>query len=242
MVHALDRAGFDAVVMHFRGCSGEPNSVARSYHAGAFDDLDEVIRHISRTRPVFAAVGYSLGGNVLINWLARSKDPGSLIKTAVGVSVPYQLDVAARRMDQGFSKVYQRRLIGLMRKKLLHRFETVDCPIDLSELEQWTSFRRFDHHVTAPLHGFDSVDHYYKSVSSRQFVDRIGLPTLLLHALDDPFMEPGISPNEAELSPFTRLEVSTHGGHVGFLGQRGYWLEQRVPGHLRRMHDSLLSG
>jgi predicted alpha/beta-fold hydrolase len=101
------------------------------------------------------------------------------------------------------------------------------------------TFRDFDEHVTAPLHGYRGADHYYAVASSRQYLHGIRVSTLLLHAADDPFMTAQAVPRADELSPTTTLELSAHGGHVGFVGGRwpwrpDYWLERRIPAFLEQ--------
>ncbi len=99
--------------------------------------------------------------------------------------------------------------------------------------------RDFDEYVTAPLHGFDSADHYYTASSSRQYLGGITVPTLLLHASDDPFMTESAIPRPDELSESVTLELSPHGGHVGFVTgvwpwRPRYWLDERIPAYLAR--------
>jgi len=237
LVHALAAAGYSAVVMQFRTCSGVPNRALRSYHAGETGDLSEVVKHIGRQREIFAAVGFSLGGNVLLKWLGES-NTARPVTTAIAISVPYRLDQAAERMQTGASRIYQKRLISLLHAKTRLRLEPRTSPIDLSRLNEWRTFRSFDHNVTAPLHGFDGVDDYYGRSSSLQYLANISLPTLLLHAEDDPFMTPAVIPQEQHLSATTRLEVAEAGGHVGFVSgpwRPRYWLEQRLIGHLHTL-------
>ncbi len=239
-VHALGAAGYATVVMQFRTCSGVPNRLARSYHAGDTGDLNEVVEHINKSRELFAAAGFSLGGNVLLKWLGETADRRPLT-TAVAVSVPYRLDLAADRMSRGSSRIYQKRLISLMHAKTRLRLDAGTSPIDLEQLHQWRTFRSFDHNVTAPLHGFAGVDDYYARSSSLQFLRGISRPTLLIHARDDPFMTPDVIPRAQDLSSSIRLEVAERGGHVGFVGgpwSPRYWLEKRLIAHLRAVSQN----
>ena len=94
--------------------------------------------------------------------------------------------------------------------------------------------RDFDHCFTAPLHGFRSAEDYYNESSSRQYLRFIQVPTLLLHAKDDPFMTEDVIPASDELSPHVHLELTDAGGHVGFVAGKYpwrpvYWLEERAP-------------
>jgi predicted alpha/beta-fold hydrolase len=235
MLSTLHAHGWRGVIMHFRGCSGEPNRLPRSYHSGDTGDLSTVVAHLRARRDVsaLAAVGYSMGGNVLLKWLGE-RGAGATLDAAVAVSVPFTLSLAADRLARGLSRIYQRRLIDDLRAKLQRKFFRVECPIDLERANSSRSFWEFDDRVTAPLHGFADVHDYYAQSSSRQYLGGIGIPTLILHSEDDPFMTPEVLPSRDELSPSTRLEVSTRGGHVGFVQgslpwRPHYWLEERIP-------------
>ena len=234
----LNQAGYRTCFMHFRGCSGEPNRLPRSYHSGETGDLKTVLEHIRSQfqREVFAIVGFSLGGNVLLKWLGEEKH-NAAVTTAVAISVPFSLAGAARRLNRGFSRIYQRHLIKLLVGKLRQKSRTVPMPpsIDFQagHARQLSSFYQFDDKITAPLHGFAGADDYYQQCSSRQFLDMIKKPSLIVHAVDDPFMWPDTAPAEYDLPANVTLELSNHGGHVGFVAGRWpwkpeYWLESRV--------------
>jgi len=231
LMASLASAGYQAVFMHFRGCSGEPNRLDRAYHSGDTGDLATVVEHVrERTgRVLFAAVGYSLGGNVLLKWMGEQGGAAPL-SAAVAVSVPFRLDDAANRMRQGFSRLYERHLVGRLRAGYRRKFARRASPLDVSP-QQLDSFWAFDDRVTAPLHGFADAADYYRRSSSRPFLRSIRIPTLILHARDDPFMYPATVPGPDELSESVTLELSRHGGHVGFVGgtwRPVYWLERRI--------------
>lgn len=234
LLQSLNHAGLRAVLMHFRGCSGEPNRLPRSYHSGETTDLEYVLtllRQREANTPL-AAVGFSLGGNVLLKWLGEAGARAGL-EAAVAVSVPFSLALAADRLDQGLSRLYQAYLLQKLHRSLQAKLVRMALPIQVTSLRQLDSFRRFDNAVTAPLHGFAGVDDYYARASSKPFLSQIVCPTLILQAQDDPFMTPAILPDVMNLSPAIRLELSRTGGHVGFisgrLGRPEYWLELRIP-------------
>ena len=132
-----------------------------------------------------------------------------------------------------------------MRRSTERKFARLQAPIALDGLRRLRTFWQFDDQVTAPLHGFADATDYYTRCSSRQFLRRIRTPTLILHARDDPFMTPDAIPTARELAPGVRLELSAHGGHVGFVAGRvpwrpQYWLEGRIAEHiLPRVRSSL---
>lgn len=235
---SFHQAGWRTAIVHFRGCSGEPNRLARSYHSGETGDIDYVAQLLRCRNPgtPMAAVGVSLGGNVLLKWLGETGTANPLV-AAVAISVPFLLNRAADRLETGFARVYQWELLWSLRRAVKIKRRRVDLPLVTDNLAALRTMRDFDDHVTAPLHGFRDSAHYYAASSSRQFLRDIQVPTLLIQARDDPFMTPDVIPQPHELSACTRLEVQAHGGHVGFVGgawpwRPRYWLAERVPAFL----------
>lgn len=239
ILSALDAAGYQGAVMHFRGCSGEVNRLSRSYHAGDTNDLQYTIAQLEERFPqrLIIGVGYSLGGNALLKWLGQTGVDNPL-HAAVAVSVPFKLASATERLEQGFSRLYQRYLVNKLRASAKRKISRPGFPVNLDGLNKLRRLRTFDDTVTAPLHGYRDVVDYYSSASSHQYLKGIRKPTLILHAKDDPFMTQRIIPNEPELSRCTTLELSNHGGHVGFVAgttpmKPRYWLEDRIVEWLR---------
>jgi predicted alpha/beta-fold hydrolase len=234
LMRSLGRCGFQVVLMNFRGCSGEPNRLPRSYHSGDTGDLDTLVRLLHQQMPdrKLFLVGVSLGGNVLLKWLGEN--PGQeFVHKAVAISVPFELNKAALRLQSGVSRLYQYHLLRKLRHSTRAKAKRLHLPIDLDQLDRLDSFRAFDDRVTAPLHGFAGVDDYYRRSSSRQFLIKIRTPTLVLHALDDPFMTPDAVPDHGELGPGVTLELSKGGGHVGFIAgnwpwKPRFWLDERI--------------
>jgi predicted alpha/beta-fold hydrolase len=232
-MQTLEQAGFRPVFMHFRGCSGEPNRLPRSYHSGDTADLACVVDHINKEtgRRVHAVIGFSLGGNVLLKWLGQSGHANPL-NFAVAVSVPFRLDDAANRLAHGVSHMYEQHLIKSLKRSYLEKFKRIKSPLDV-EIDTLKSFWAFDDRVTAPLHGFRDVNQYYCESSCRQYLSGIQVPTRIIHALDDPFMYPETVPGEDELGENVELLLTRHGGHVGFVSgrhpwQAEYWHERKI--------------
>jgi predicted alpha/beta-fold hydrolase len=234
LMHSFDKHGFQVALMNFRGCSGEPNRLPRSYHSGDTGDLDTIVRLLHErfpNRPLFV-VGVSLGGNVLLKWLGEHPSQ-ERVQAAVAVSVPFELNQAALRLQSGLSRLYQDHLLRKLRRSTRAKAARMPMPVAVEQLDRLTSFRSFDDQVTAPLHGFRGVDDYYRRCSSRQFLKYIRTPTVILHALDDPFMTSDSVPGHDELGPGVTLELSRRGGHVGFVAgnwpwQVRYWLDERI--------------
>ena len=233
IMRQLNRRGFRVCLMHFRGCSGEPNRLPVSYHSGKTDDPQLVLEHLrtNRQRQVYGAVGVSLGGNLLLKWLGEQGGRSPLRK-AVALSVPFVLEDAARRLQQGLSRLYQRHLIASLQERYRDKFRRIASPLQV-EVDQLRDFYRFDDRVTAPLHGFSGAEEYYQRCSCRQYIPAIRVETLILHARNDPFMFPDTPPTEHELPDNVRLELTEEGGHMGFVrgvipGWADYWAEQRI--------------
>ncbi|MET0071410.1 MAG: hydrolase [Candidatus Thiodiazotropha sp.] len=237
LISALRGAGFRPLFMHFRGCSGEPNRLPRSYHSGATEDLREIVEVLRmRGEPPQAVVGISLGGNLLLKYLGES-DRDSGIKAAVAVSVPFNLKSAAMRLERGFSRIYGRHLL----RKLLKSYSNKCRAHAIPGIEGYASIRsiyEFDDRITAVQNGFLDAEDYYTRCSCKQYLQRITTPTLILHAQDDPFMKPDDVPGLQDLGPGVSLELSNRGGHVGFVQgslpwRPVYWLDFRIPAFLK---------
>ena len=235
--------GLRSVSLNFRGCSGTPNNLARGYHSGDTDDINFLYQTIRQREPdtKMAVVGFSLGGNVLLKWLGEQGSELSL-HAAVAISVPLLLAECASKLDNGFSRIYRHRLI----QDLIHYIQTKHIHLQkigannealkiaqLGDLSAIKSFWQYDDRVVAKLHGFNNVHHYYQLCSSKQYLSRIKVATLLIQSRDDPFMTSKILPSMDELSANISLEITDRGGHVGFISGNNpfkprYWLEQRI--------------
>jgi hypothetical protein len=250
---ALLKQGFRSAALNFRGCSGQSNNRARSYHSGETEDIHFLYRTLRQREPdtPLGAVGFSLGGNVLLKWLGEQGEQLHLF-AAVAVSVPLLLGPCATKLDKGFAKCYRGRLLNAlkvyMRNKLQH-LESIGQSQEalkikeLGDLSAINSFWQYDDRVVAKLHGFNDVHDYYRRSSSRQYLKSISVPTLVIQAVDDPFMTKEVLPGLDEISPHVHLELTQRGGHVGFVSgsipfKPKYWLEQRIPEFLR---NALLS-
>lgn len=235
MVRAFNRRGWDAVAVNFRSCSGEPNLRLRSYHSGATDDLDAVVRHIltaGKCRSL-AVVGFSLGGNLVLKYIGEN---GSglhpEIVASAAVSVPCDLESSADLLAENTNRFYMRRFIRKLNAKMVYKVKFPEAPFRLEDFDKVKDFRQFDDLYTGPVHGFKDAVDYWTHCSSRQFLPSIRRPTLLISAQDDPFLSDACYPGkEAQESEFFTLDAPEYGGHVGFISfNHGgeYWHETRV--------------
>jgi len=249
---ALLEQGLRSAALNFRGCSGEYNDSSRCYHSGETGDIDFLYRTLRAREPQtpMAAVGFSIGGNVLLKWLGEQGAKLQLF-AATAVSVPLVLSACASKLDSGFSKIYRasllRELKDYVRLKQVHleslgKTEEAELLRQIGDLEDIKSFWQYDDRVIASLYDFANVADYYQRSSSRQFLQAIRVPTLLIQAADDPFMTSEVIPELKELSASVFLEITEAGGHVGFIAGNNprhpeYWLERRIPEFLLQRLD-----
>ena len=249
MFQALSRQGLRSVGLNFRGCSGEMNRAPRFYHSGETEDVAlvvELLRNRFPGRPIMA-VGFSLGGNILLKFLGEQADRGSFpISAAVAISVPYDLSAGATALEHGvMAHVYTRSFVKSLMGKVRAKQALLENLLDLSTVSERATMRAFDDAVTAPLHGFAGADDYYRQCSSNQFVARIRTPTLLLHSLNDPFLPSSAVPRATIAdNPDLTLVMTNTGGHVGFVEGAlpwgaSFWAEREAAAFLRHRYGLL---
>lgn len=230
LTETLTARGYQCVIMQYRG-AGAPNRLQRFYYAGDTGDPAHVAAMLASRYPRRAlyAVGVSLGANILINWLA---EPGCPVQRAVAISPPFDLGACADAINRGFSRLYQRDLLGGLKRMYEAKFASASAPpIALETVRALPSLRAFDNRVTAPFHGFRSADHYYAHCSCGPRLASITAPCLILHARDDPFIPPTTIPSTAAISDHAVLATPRRGGHVGFIARGDnpisptYWAE-----------------
>jgi len=234
MMRYFNDQGCDGLGLNFRGCSGEPNRLLRSYHIGETSDLKLVIQHALQTGAYerIGLVGYSLGGNVVLKYLGE--DPGRVVDEVVGgvaFSVPCDVKTANTEIDRWHNWHYRKRFLDDLNRKMEEKAARFPKQLQLPE-QMPRDFREFDDQFTAPIHGFDSAEHYWTSSSAIHYIPDIEHPALLVSAADDSFLSPPCYPFElAEAHEYFHLEVPRYGGHVGFMTRhpKGYfWTEQRA--------------
>jgi len=211
--------GIAGVGLNFRSCSGELNRGRRLYHSGETSDLAWVVDRLREENPGrrLAVVGVSLGGNVLLKHLGERGSSAELAAAAAW-SVPFDLAAGARFMERGFARQYVGRLLRSLKSKVRTRAGEIGQHIDLERSLRARTFWEFDDAATAPLHGFDGADDYYRQSSSAAFIPTITVPTLVIHSRDDPFLPAHAIPEKAMHSnPAVTPVIPDHGGHVGFV-------------------------
>ena len=228
---------YDAAAVNLRGCSGEKNRKLYSYHSGKTDDLKEIIAYMEQSESYdsFYIVGYSLGGNLLLKYLGESRtDYSSKIQAGIGVSVPCDLKGSSKTIAKFWNMVYMQRFLISLKKKTLVKIEQFpDHDLNKEAILNSKNFLDFDNYFTAPVNGFKDANDYWKQNSCKQFLEDIKIPSLLVTAVDDPFLSDSCIPvQEAKNNKNFHLEVTKYGGHVGYNSNfdqgSGFWLEKRI--------------
>ncbi len=235
LMSAVATRGWRGVVVHFRGCSGEPNLLPRTYHSGDSNEADWVLRRLRLDWPAatILVVGVSLGGNVIVKWLseqgARAND---LVSAVAAVSTPFDLAAANRSLARGFNRFYAHHFLKTLVPTALRKIEQFPGLADAARVRTAKTLGDFDDAFTAPVHGFDGAADYYARCSTRRRLLEIELPTLLLNAHNDPFLPSEHLPGVVDVSPAVRLDQPLTGGHVGFVTGpfpgRLNWMASRV--------------
>ena len=232
MVREFVQMGFDALTWNYRGCGEELNSKPIFYHSGATYDLDFVIQHAEKSYEEIFLVGFSLGGNLTLKYLGEKKSSFPKLKKGVAISVPLDLAQSSDKISTWENTIYSKRFLRTLKKKIRQKADLWPKEMDLSKLNRVKSLREFDDHYTGPLHGFHDAKEYYEVNSSLYFLDQIETPTLVLNALNDPFLSETCFPYQlAEKLEKVYFEFPKHGGHVGFSSenpQKSYYSESRA--------------
>lgn len=236
LMRAVMRRRWRGVVIHFRGCSGEPNRLPRAYHSGDADEIAWTLQRLHELDPAAAlfAAGISLGGNALLKWLGRERGSArNVVDAAAAVSAPMDLMTAGDRLGVGLNRHYGSHFLQTLKRKGLAKLERHPGLYDADTVRRARTLRDFDNVVTAPLHGFRDTDDYWTRASSKPDLRHIEVPTLLVHARNDPFLPGRYLPPATEVSASVTLELPDGGGHAGFASGR-------FPGHVDWLPERLL--
>jgi predicted alpha/beta-fold hydrolase len=221
LMQAVRRRGWRGVVPHFRGCSGEPNRLPRAYHSGDSREIGLILHRFQQEFPSARryAVGVSLGGNALLKWLGEGgPDCLGVVDGAAAVSAPMDLLAAGRALDKGANRLlYVRHFLRTLRAKALDKIARHRLPLTPEDIRRARTLYRFDDLFTAPLHGFRDAYDYWTRAAAKPWLNSIMVPTLILNALNDPFLPKASLPGVDEVSPAVTLEYPAQGGHVGFV-------------------------
>ncbi|MFP5265400.1 MAG: YheT family hydrolase [Blastocatellia bacterium] len=227
-------AGFNVVRLNHRNCGGTEHLTPTLYHAGLTDDIRQIIGELidkDKLTELYLA-GFSLGGNIVLKLAGEYGEaaPGAL-RGAVAVSPSIDLASCADAIEMRSNVVYNWNFLLSLRSRLRRKAKLFPDRYDASNLRGVWSIRKFDDVYTAPQAGFRDVAHYYERASAFPFISRITVPTLIVHAKDDPFIPFGpFERPEVTSNPNVALLAPEHGGHVGFIsartdGEDRFWAE-----------------
>ena len=232
LMAALRERGWQGVIPHFRGCSGELNQAPRFYHSGDSAEIRWVLRRlrddvhaVTPNRPMLA-VGISLGGNALLRFLGEDGREAGFLRAAAAISAPVDLAAGGAALSSGFNMIYTRMFLQTLKRKSLAKLDQFPRLFDRDDMLRSRDLYAFDNVVTAPLHGFRDTDDYWARASSKPILGEIRIPTLVLNARNDPFLPGKHLPGPSDVSADVLLEQPEHGGHVGFMTPRGGLLGQ----------------
>jgi len=216
---AAQKRGLAFAVPHFRGCSGEMNLAPRAYHSGDHAEVGWMLQRLrERTDSRLWAVGISLGGNALLRWAQEAgAQARTCVDTVAAVCAPLDLTAAGHAIDTGFNRqVYARMFLATMKPKALAKWRQHPGLFDAERVRAARTLADFDDAFTAPLHGFDGVRDYWARASALPHMKRLQLPTLVIHARNDPFIPAWSLPGPDDVADGVTLWQPRAGGHVGF--------------------------
>jgi len=235
LMAAVRDAGWRGVVVHFRGCGGEPNRLPRAYHSGDSAEINWIAQRLRATAGAgqLYAAGVSLGGNALLKWLGEiGTGAGTVVSRAAIVSAPIDLMAAGDALGQGLNLFYARHFLATLKPKALAKLTRHPGIFEAANVRAARTLRAFDNVVTAPLHGYRDTDDYWTRASSKPGLVGIRVPTLVINAKNDPFLPSAALPLPHDVAPAVTLEQPEEGGHAGFVigpfpGNLG-WLPRRM--------------
>ncbi|HQR03802.1 MAG: alpha/beta fold hydrolase [Proteobacteria bacterium] len=239
LMAAAGARGWRGVVVHFRGCSGEPNRLLRAYHSGDSAELDWILRRMRKDHDgPLHVVGVSLGGNALLKWLGElGPAAGEIVASAAALCAPLDLAAVDRALGAGINRLYARHFLHTLIPKALAKAARFPGRLDADRIRRARSLSDYDDAMTAPVHGFSSAADYYARSSALGFLGGIRVPTLAINPRNDPFLPARHLPCIRQAGPGLTLEYPEAGGHAGFISPpfpgNGDWLPRRLFVHFQ---------
>ncbi len=235
MTKNLNHFGIDVLSWNMRSCGEEMNLQPRYYHAGETEDLDTIINYVleQESYDEIFLIGFSLGSNLTAKYLGEKNIhlPKELSK-AILFSTPVDLACSDKKLHNLFNYQYMELFLKTMRLKLHEKNKKVklDHIVDMENIQKIKTLWEFTDKYVAPLHGFKNATEYYALSSSKQYLHKINIPTLIVNALNDPILGKSCYPyHEASQNKNLFLETPKSGGHIGFISfEDYYWSERRA--------------
>ena len=231
MANAFIGNGCDVLAWNYRGCSSEMNSTLRFYHSGATDDLDTIVQFALNHKAYneINLIGFSLGGNITLKFLGEEYQTSKIISKAVAISVPLDLSTSCAKISSPPNWIYEQRFLRSLKEKVQKKNKNIPIP-NVNLVFGINNLKAFDDIITGPLHGFTDAEDYYRQCSSIYFLHKIKSPSLIINALNDPFLSKECFP-EKSINKNISFDYQKHGGHVGFSlfnEKKLYWSELRA--------------
>lgn len=221
--------GWVVVIAHLRGCSGFPNRMARAYYSGDSEDIRFMLDTVHARLPhaKWHAVGVSLGGNAMIKCLGEHPNTAQRLHAVAAVSVPLDLVACGATLSDSLigRRLYGPYFLRSMKRKVLEKAKRFPGTMDMLRFSQARTLRDFDDMYTAPMHGYKNALDYWTRASSKAWLSKLTVPTLVLNARNDPFVPAPSLPDSHECSDMVLLHQPAEGGHMGFV-------TGKFPGHL----------
>jgi len=233
----LWRAGCNVVRMNMRNCGGTERLTPTLYHSGLSKDVEAVMRYFLTTQGLqsIALVGYSMGGNLVLKCVGElGANAPKELRAVVGVSPVVDMAQSADALHEPKNRIYERRFLRAMIKRFRRKSMLFPRAFDPQRAAHITSLREYDERITALYAGYKNAGDYYHRAAAARVLDKIAVPTLLIHACDDPFIRfTEATRGMIEANPRIAWLETQHGGHCAFLaapnpetGDDGYWAEQ----------------
>ena len=233
----LSSNGYSVAAMNYRFCSGEINRQLVTYHSGKTDDLHAVINYVLPNYNALYLVGFSLGGNLILKYNGDGLfNLSSKIKASVTISVPIDLNSSSQALQRRENILYNWRFLRTLSKKMYLKHKQFPEYLEINSLRFVKKLTDFDEYFTSKINGFKDAQDYYLKASSKKFIPNISKPTLLINAMDDPFLSQSCFPvSEAKKNSNFYLMTPNYGGHVGFISKGDfYWSEYQILNFIER--------
>jgi uncharacterized protein len=226
-------AGLNVVRMNMRSCGGTDHLSPTIYHSGRSGDVGRVLSAIVAQQGVeaVAVVGYSMGGNLALGWAGElAGNAPRQLRALVGVSPLMDLAASSKALHEPQNRIYEWHFLRAMKERVRRRIALYPRIYGDAPVESLRTMRDFDNEIVARYGGFRDADDYYYSVASSQYAAQLAVPTLILHALDDPFIRMVPSTRAAlRANPQVTFLETRHGGHCAFLAEPAREGESRNP-------------
>ena len=236
-------AGMNVVRMNMRNCGDTEHLGPTLYNSSMSGDVGAIAKTLIAEDGLqkLAFVGYSMGGNLVLKLLGEwGTQAPPQVKAGVGVSPAMDLAPSADALHDRANRLYEWKFLRGLRRRILRKAALYPDRYDVRHLRGMRSLRDFDNQITARYSGFLDAQDYYTRAAAARVVDHIAVPTLVVHALDDPFIRVLPETREKLLhNPNITYVETRHGGHCAFLaaanGYDGRWAERQAIAFLQHV-------